>query len=198
MTRGDWIAAVVLTAALAVFVAVGSPQGDRSDAAAVGWIVAIVVTAAIVGALVVAAAGAGVAGHPERRALLLGTGTGVLYGLTAVLTKTTTELLRHDVIGTLGHWQPYALGAASLVALLLNQSAFQAGHLASSLPAISVVNPVAASVLGAVLFGEHLGTTNPLTVAVVALSGVAMVWTTLALARSTALDEEDRSDLIAG
>ena len=66
----------------------------------------------------------------------------------------------------LGHWQLYALLAASAVGLLLNQSAFQAGHVAASLPAIAVTNPVLSSIFAVTMFGEHLDAHGPLAVTV--------------------------------
>ena len=77
-----------------------------------------------------------------RRALYLAVATGAVYGFTAVLTKATVDLFDDGVLQVLGHWQLYVLLAVSAVGLLLNQSAFQAGHVAASLPAIAVTNPV--------------------------------------------------------
>ena len=76
------------------------------------------------------------------------------------------------------------------VALVLNQSAFQAGHLAASLPAISVVNPVIAALLGAALFGERLGASGPLALAVTAVSAIVMATATISLARSPLVVEQ--------
>ena len=74
--------------------------------------------------------------------------------------------------------------AASAVGLLLNQSAFQAGHVAASLPAIAVTNPVLASIFAVTMFGEHLDAHGPLAVTVTVVSIVAMVVGTITLARS--------------
>jgi hypothetical protein len=113
----------------------------------------------------------------------------VLYGLTAVLTKTTTSLLGQGALTVFDHWQPYVLAAASGIALVLNQSAFQAGHLAASLPAISVVNPVIAALLGAALFGERLGASGGLALTMTTASAVLMAAATIFLARSPVVTE---------
>jgi len=120
----------------------------------------------------------------SRRALYLGVATGVVYSFTAVLTKATVDLLNGSVGALFTHWQLYVLLAVSFVGLLLNQSAFQAGHVAASLPAISVVNPVLASIFGITMFGEHLDAHGPLAVSVTVLSIAAMVAGTITLARS--------------
>ena len=84
----------------------------------------------------------------------------------------------------LGHWQLYVLLAVSAVGLLLNQSAFQAGHVAASLPAIAVTNPVLSCIFAVTMFGEHLEAHGPLAVTVTVVSIVAMAAGTIALARS--------------
>jgi hypothetical protein len=186
VTRREWIPAIAVTGGLALFVVVGSPEGDRSSASAQAWITAGVIVAVATAVLV----GLAVSSVGPRRALFLGVATGTVYGLTAVLTKSTVDLVGDGVVQLLGHWQLYVLLAASAVGLLLNQSAFQAGHVAASLPAIAVVNPVLSSTFAVTMFGEHLDATGPLAVTVTALSIVAMVLGTIALARSPLVTHE--------
>ena len=124
----------------------------------------------------------------SRHALLFGVATGVVYSFTAVLTKSTVDLLDDGVGALFSHWQLYVLLAASAVGLLVNQSAFQAGHVAASLPAISVTNPVLASIFGILMFGETLDAHGPLAVSVTAVSIVAMVIGTITLAALAAGD----------
>jgi drug/metabolite transporter (DMT)-like permease len=187
VTRRELVPAVVVVAGLALFVQVGSPEGDRSTASAAAWIT--------IGAIVAVATAVLVAlGRREqgsRRALAYGVATGVVYSFTAVLTKATVDLLDGGVGQLFTHWQLYVLLAASLVGLLLNQSAFQAGHVAASLPAISVTNPVLASTFGIVMFGETLDAHGPLAVSVTIVSIVAMVIGTIALARSPLVAHDD-------
>lgn len=187
-TRRNWLAAIALTGGLAVFVTVGSPRGGRADATGVAWACTTGVLSALVALLVARARSAA----PSRRALYLGTATGAVYGLTAVLTKTSTDLLGHGVGAVIGHWQPYALLALSAGAFLLNQSAFQAGHLAASLPAITIVNPVVAALLGWALFGERLGARGAAAVGITIVGVAASFAGTLALARSPIVTQGDR------
>jgi hypothetical protein len=192
VTHREWIPAVAVTGALAVFVVVGSPAGDRSTASLGAWITAGTFVAVVTGSLVLLAVNA----IGARRALYLGVATGTVYGLTAVLTKATVDLLDGGALEVLGHWQLYALLAASLVGLLLNQSAFQAGHVAASLPAIAVTNPVLSSVFAITMFGEHLHASGPLAVSITAASVVVMAMGVLALARSPLVTHEDMSTAV--
>ena len=187
VTRKEWIPAIAVTGGLALFVVVGSPEGDRSTASAAAWITAGALVAVVTVPLVVLAVGA----IGSRRALYLGVATGAVYGLTAVLTKSTVDLLGDGVVELLGHWQLYVLLGVSVVGLLLNQSAFQAGHVAASLPAIAVVNPVLSSMFAVTMFGEHLDASGPLAVTITVVSIVAMVVGTIALARSPLVTHED-------
>jgi drug/metabolite transporter (DMT)-like permease len=187
VTRREMIPAVMITAGLAVYVAVGAPGGTTSHAAHWAWGVAG-------GVVIVASATLVLLGRrarePGRRAACYGLATGIVYSLTAVLTKATVDRLTPQVLPILGHWQLYALLLASAVGLVLNQSAFQAGHIAASLPAISVANPVFASIMGVVLFGEHLGATGAAAWLLCGAAIVVMIIGTLWLARSPLVTEE--------
>jgi len=187
VTRRELVPAFLVVAGLALFVQVGSPSGDNSSASAAAWIAVGVFVGVVAGVLV--ALGRGQRG--SRRALLFGVATGVVYSFTAVLTKSTVDLLDHGVGAVFSHWQLYVLLAASAVGLLLNQSAFQAGHVAASLPAISVTNPVLASTFGVLMFGETLDATGPLAVSVTIAAIVAMVIGTITLARSPLVAHDD-------
>jgi drug/metabolite transporter (DMT)-like permease len=175
------MAAALVTMGLAVFVGIGDPRGHSSVASATGWIIAGGAIALVAGIAVVLGRRARAA---SERALLFGLATGTLYALTAVLTKATVDLFDHGVIGAFSHWQPYVLVAVSIAGLIINQSAFQAGHLAASLPAIAVTNPVLSALLGVALFGERFGASGALEVMATALAVVAMVFGTIRLARS--------------
>jgi hypothetical protein len=84
---------------------------------------------------------------------LLGIATGIAH---ATLTKACTNLLTHSPATLVTSWQLYALLAAGAVGLLLNQLSFQAGPLTASLPAMTVVNPLLAVLLGVIVYDENL------------------------------------------
>lgn len=91
---------------------------------------------------------------PRHAAVLLATGAGCCFGVTAALLKQLTGLTATSWLAVLAHWPLYALIAVGLVGISLAQSAYQAGPLASSVPALSVVEPLVAGVIGALSFGE--------------------------------------------
>ena len=187
ITRREMIPAVVVTVGLALFVGVAAPGGGDSQASLEGWVIAGAFVGIVVVGLTVAAQ---LSRNRGTRALLLGLATGTLYGLTAVLTKSTVDMFDNGVAQTFTHWQPWALLVCSVVGLLLNQSAFQAGHVAASLPAISVVNPVLACVFGVTLFHEDFGANSTWEWIVTVLSIIAMVWGTIRLSTSPLVAHE--------
>lgn len=190
VTRREWIPAIALVASLAVFVGVGAPEGGRAQASLLAWVVAGVVLAIPTALAILGARHA----SPPRRALLLAFAAGCVYGLTAALTKSTVDLLDDGVLDTLTHWQPYALVVIALGGLLLNQSAFQSGHLAASLPAMAVTDPVVGSVLGVTLFGEHLGAESVGALVITGVAVAVMFVSTVSLARSPLVTHEEIGD----
>jgi drug/metabolite transporter (DMT)-like permease len=186
--RQEWTAAVALTLGIAVFVTVGLPHGGSSTAPIWQWAIVFAVCGAIALGAIVLSRGA----PAHVRALSLAFATGATYAVTAALTKTVVDLLGdHGVSGVLTAWETYALAVVSVAGLLLNQSAFQAGHLAASLPALAVTNPVLSSIIGVTLFGETLGASGPIPIALTAGAVVVMIAGTVSLARSPLVTGED-------
>lgn len=150
--RRDWVAAVLVCAGLAVFLIVANPEPGHSDVRPFVWVLLLASAAGAVVLLVGASRGR----FPWQRAVLLSAAAGIVYGTTAALTKTSSHLLDGGLIHLLAHWQPYALLVAGIGGMVIAQSAFQAGSLDSSLPTMSVVDPVVSIVIGAVAFGESI------------------------------------------
>ena len=80
--------------------------------------------------------------------------------------------------------------AVAIAATAWEQSAFRAGPLTASLPAVTVAEPIVGSVLGVTVLGETLNTTNIGLVALGISVGV-MIAATVALARSQAASAVD-------
>jgi drug/metabolite transporter (DMT)-like permease len=155
MTRSDWLGALAVFAGVTVFLLVASPSKGNPEPSGLAWTVVFATTLGIAGVLVFAAGR-----HTARRTMYLAGATGMLYGLTAALTKTVAHLVSNDAVGALGQWQPYALIAVALVSLLVGQSAFQSGPLSSSLPVLAVVDPLVSIVIGALAFKETVSTSG--------------------------------------
>ncbi len=115
--RRDLLAGVVLAAGLALFLLGVSPHGGQVSAPISSWIIAGPV---IVGAIAVCVGvGSRLSGPP--RALFLGIGAGISFGVSVVFTKTFVHLLGGGIPFMLSHWEPYALAASALGGLLLAQ-----------------------------------------------------------------------------
>jgi drug/metabolite transporter (DMT)-like permease len=186
--RSEWFAAAAVAGGIAVFLSVGDPNDGHGHATALDWIIAFTLCGAIIVAMVTATRHA----RPHYRALGLAVATGSCYALTAALTKQVVTIIdRHGVEGLLTHWPVYALAVFSTVGLILNQSAFNAGHLAASLPALAVTNPILSSILGVALFEESLAAHGLLQYTITALAVVVMLAGVIRLARSPFVTGED-------
>lgn len=176
----EWTGAVSLIVGLGAFVVAGDPYGGRADRLAwpnwliAGGSIAIVATVAVF---------LGRRSTTDREATFLAVGAGVLYGLQDALTQRAETGLSSGLLGLLTTWPPFVLVGVAVVALLLNQSAFEAAPLAASLPATTVAEPLTGIAFGVGVYGEHLTLRWPL-VAVEAAGMVAMVAGVILVARS--------------
>jgi drug/metabolite transporter (DMT)-like permease len=150
--RREWLAALLVTAGLAVFLVVGDPHGGSDDATATAWAISGAAIAVAAGVLVLAAAGK----PPALRAALLGSATGLLFGLSAALTKATVERLDGGLIDVVADWHLYALIVVGYVSMMLSQASLQAGALAPAVATQMVLDPVVSLLLGIFAFGERL------------------------------------------
>jgi threonine/homoserine efflux transporter RhtA len=91
---------------------------------------------------------------------------------------------------------PYALVVLGVVATLLQQSAFHAGALQTSVPTMLVLEPVVAVCLGAVLLGEELDVSGYEAIALV-FAVAAMTAATFALGRGEGAYEAELEMLAA-
>jgi drug/metabolite transporter (DMT)-like permease len=151
LTTREWAPAVLIIAALSLFLLAARPGRGAPRADAVAWIVLGCLTVGAVAACVRAAGPSG-----SRRAVLLGAATGILLGVTGAVTETTGHLLGHGIVHVVTNWAPYALIIAGAASLILNQSAFQAGQLRWSLPVITILEPLVAILIGELMFHEHI------------------------------------------
>ncbi len=178
----DWWWALVLTAALAVFVLVGQPREGHYRPPVPAWSVALAGAVPVVILCVVAA-------HRtvgRTRAMLLATAVAVLVGVIAVLTKVSTHRLAvRGWHGLLTVPAPYLLVVLAVAVTVLQQSAFHAGALQASVPVMLVGEPMVAVLLGVVILGEHLVVRGAGAV-ILTLAVAAMTAATIALGRDTA------------
>ncbi len=91
-----------------------------------------------------------------RSAALLGIAVGVIYAATAALLKALTDIATLHPLHLLISWQLYVVVLLGAGGLLLNQVAFQAGPITSSLPATATVDPLLSIVIGVLVYDEHI------------------------------------------
>lgn len=150
--RRTWLAFVALAAGLAAFLTSAAPTAGRETASPGQWLLS---AAAVLGAIVVLVTTArAVRGAP--RAALLGLASAVSFSLTAALLKEVTGRFPDGWGAVLGTWPVYATAAVGVVAFLLLQSAFRAGTLAASQPALTLGDALTSVALGWALFGEQI------------------------------------------
>ncbi|WP_406275252.1 DMT family transporter [Nocardia sp. NBC_00881] len=177
-----WATALALSAALACFLLVGDPTPGNANAPLREWLLPL----GVLLALILAATACGIVTEdPARRALLLGAASGSLYGLAAALTSYVTGLFEHGLGDVPGAWQTWALVAAGITGVYLQQRAFQAGSLTASLPAVTIAEPLAAAFLGVAALDERFRT-GTVGLVVTGLAVLVMCATAIALSRSQA------------
>jgi hypothetical protein len=193
----DWLAASAMSAGLGLFLLAASPSGGRLHAPAALWWLASLATAGVVllGLGVSFRLGrragtsgtslAGTSGTPSgtsladtsgaRRAAILGVTTGVAWGFVAAVIKEFSSHLAAGAGAIFTNWSVYVLIGAGAASLLLASHALAAGPLAASQPGFTILDPLAASLLGIFLFSERIQT-GTLHLAVEA-SGLALLVT---------------------
>lgn len=164
--KREWTGAALVAAGIGVFVAVGHPTGDRTTIAASTWVAITISVVAVVGVLVAVAESRH--RQPMLRASLLALAASLCFGMLSVLTKVVGHQFTADGLGALARAQPYMLAAIAITGLLLSQTAFRIAPLSVSLPIIDVGEPVSASLLAGLAFGETIG------IGVGSLAGVAV------------------------
>ncbi len=156
VTRRGWTAVVCIAAGLGVALAAAAPSAGTGQAAAGGWVVAIVccvgvMTAAVRIALRLPAG--------RARAACFGSAAAIGYALTAALIKDATHAWQTGgVTGFFLAWQTYAFAAAGVCALFLLQNAVQSGPLVASQPALTLGDALVSLALGVTLYAEEVRT----------------------------------------
>ncbi|WP_406817546.1 DMT family transporter [Mycobacterium sp. M23085] len=181
LSRREWVWAVLLAAAVAVFVIVGEPAAGYQRASLDAW----AVVAMVIGpAMAFCVLGARIWSGPLA-AVLLALVSASSWALFAVLTKAVVDVLPYGPGALLGTPELYGWVLVAVLGTIFQQSAFRASALTASLPTMTVAEPLVASVLGVTVLGETLGAKGPAVFALVAAVVVVIVATT-ALARGEA------------
>lgn len=168
--RQEWIGAAMVTGGLAFLLITSKPAAGDDDASLLAWAVIGGGAAGVAVVLFVLAQGR----RPQVRAGLLGTASGILFGLGAALTKTAVSLLDDGIGAVFGDWHVYALVVVSIAAFWLEQAALQTGALAVAVATTMAFDPLSSLVFGIGLFDEALHEGLLGYVAAAALLGVTL------------------------
>lgn len=182
----EWAWAALLVVGLGAFLGLAQPSGGTSDPP-LGPFLLTLIGAALVGA---AAVFLGTRVLVRHRAALLGLATGVAYGMAAPLIKDVIALAGNQPIRLVTSWPAYALVIVGACAIVLNQTAYQAGPLAATLPPLTLTDPIVATLIGVVAFGNRLQTT-PGALVGEGLAIIAIVLAVRQLARRTSQLADD-------
>jgi drug/metabolite transporter (DMT)-like permease len=150
--RRELGAAVAVSVGAAFFLVASDPSGGNPDATTVAWIAAFVVSGVASGVLVSVARSA----SPAVRAGCLGAACGILFALTAGLTKSVVEVLDDGVGALFTDWHVYALCVVGYTAMSLSQASLQTGKLGAAVGAQMALCPVASLFLGTLAFDEKI------------------------------------------
>jgi len=156
----DCLGAAAMSAGVAVFLRLASASRGRLHAAGSSWLLAGLVTLGVVLAAVAVAFGMGnrPGATPSRRAAILGSATGIAWGFVAAIIKELSSHLGGGLGAVFSTWSLYVLLVVGAATMLLASHALAAGPLAASQPGFTILDPLAASLLGIFLFGERIQT----------------------------------------
>ncbi len=180
LRRTEIIGALLLTAGVTALSVTRSVRATSESFGSFGhW-----PAAAVIGVLAALVVHYGRKRTAPVRATMTGIGAGLFFGISDALTRRSVQIIdNHGIVALLGTWSGYAVVATTIGALWLMESAFNAGPLHASLPAISAAEPLAGIVLGVIVFGDRIRITPGL-LALQAASLAAIVGGVVLVARA--------------
>jgi drug/metabolite transporter (DMT)-like permease len=189
----DWLSALGVAVSLGIFLALAKPEGGHDHASGFMWVLAGSATAALAAVLTAAAylsRARGAHSSSGRKAALLGIAAATGFGFVAAVIKELSTHFAQGPSAVFSNWSPYVLLLSGAASMFLASHAFQAGSLAASQPGLTVVDPLVASLLGVVLFGERLDLT-PAALAGELVAFTVLVGSVILLSRSPLVRAED-------
>ncbi|GAC67881.1 hypothetical protein GS4_11_01500 [Gordonia soli NBRC 108243] len=150
--RIEWTWGGVLVACVATFLLVAHPEPSmRRPEPLVEWI-----TFASIAVVPLVLVWLAERSSPHYRALFYGLTAGILFGVSALLVKGVIYQLTHAPFGMFLRPEIYLFVVVVIGAIVAQQKGFGAGDLQTSFPAMTVMEPAVAMVLGVILLGENL------------------------------------------
>jgi drug/metabolite transporter (DMT)-like permease len=175
-----WLSGATICVGLALFITAhggstwqGEPDRPRLAIAGFGTVLAVAALVRL-----------SVRQRPFTRAVLLASGAGLCFSVSAALMKLTAEdLTVRGVAATAVDWPGYTLAVSSLTGFVLGQLAFATGSLPTAVATMTITNPVASYAIGVLAFHVALPAT-PAGVAAVLASGALVSAGVVGLANS--------------
>lgn len=152
VVRRELLAAVAVAVGLGLFLVLANPSGGSDDATPRAWLVALAACGAVAGLGRALALGRGA----RWRAMALGSASGVLFGLTAALVKSTVAQVPDGPTALILDWHVWALAVVGYASMALAQASLQAGALGPAVATQTALDPVTSLLLGLLAFGERL------------------------------------------
>jgi uncharacterized membrane protein len=178
------VGALLLSAALGVFIGIGDPQAAHHPRPSLGTAVLAV---GVVGAVVAALLAVARRSRLRTEAVIIATGAGLLYGLQDAATRASLVAFDdHGLSALLKTVWPYVVVGSAAVGILLTQSAFRAARLDYSLPPTAAAEPIAGVAIGITVLGDTLSV-DPGALAAETLCLLAMVAGVVLISRSASL-----------
>jgi drug/metabolite transporter (DMT)-like permease len=176
--RQEWAGIWCMIVGVSVFILAAAPGSGIQEPSGTAWLASLIP----VGAVAAVAVSVGAARRGPARAMFLGAAAGLAFGVLSVLTKAVTHELSADLSKAFVTWQVYVAVAVGIAALVVSQSAYQAGPLAYSMPFVGVLEPLVAIVIGDTVLGEQVKLSGgmfalELTAAAVACVGIVLLTT---------------------
>ncbi|MGD7002182.1 DMT family transporter [Corynebacterium halotolerans] len=172
--------AAILTVAVGVLVILGRPAAGDPQPPLGRWLPAL-----IIGAVLMILIDRVAQYRPRnQKALLLGIVTGALFGYVAVISKSVVDIFIQDGIpGLIFNWELWGLILGATLGTIVQQYSFNAGALRTSLPAMTITEPLVAFTLGYLVLGEKFTVDTTLGWLSMGLALIAMIISTVILSR---------------
>ena len=188
----DWLSALGMVVGLGAFLAIARPAGGHAQSTGSTWVLAALSTIVLAG---IATSFAflprknGARPSSARQAALLGIAAAVGFGFVAAVTKELSSHLSQGPVGVFSNWSPYVLIVSGAAAMFFASNAFRVGSLAAVQPGLTIADPIVASVLGVVLFGERVDL-SPAALAGEALALMVIAVSVIFLSQSPLVQED--------
>lgn len=177
----DMIGGAVIATGLVAFLLAARPRGGVVAVADVRWAYGAGCPVALAALLALLASRR----SDSARALPLGVGAGILFGVQAALIQSAVQAMGHNgLVGLLMGWHGYAVVVVALFGMLLVQSAFESAPLSSSYPGVVTAQLLCALAIGVFVLRGRLDLAAVHVVVIVLALG-AMIAGIVIVTRST-------------